>query len=199
MGEIPGVGAYFKYQQHDAEIKEFVQFLKGKQVKSFLEVGSKFGGVLWAVSRVMPKGSRIVSVDLPHGQWGRSDSEPHLKDCIRRLKEAEYDAHVFMADSTEPETVEKVKVLSPFDAIFIDANHTEPYVRKDFANYGKLASIICFHDISWNRPKPTGRMPIDVPKVWAELKQTYRDQASFDEIRRDPTGQDNGIGILQWR
>jgi predicted O-methyltransferase YrrM len=199
MGEIPGVGAYFKYQQYEDELREFVAFLKNKGIKSFLEIGSKFGGVLWAVSRIMPKGSRIVSVDLPHSQWGRADSKPHLKDCIRRLKEAGYDAHVFIADSTAPETVEKVQALAPFDAIFIDANHTEPYVRKDFANYGKMTRILCFHDIGWNRPKPPDRLSIDVPKVWAELKQTYRDEASFDEIRRDPTGQDNGIGILQWR
>lgn len=185
-----------KPQQHLAEIHEFVAFLKGKQIKSFLEVGSKFGGALWLVTRIMPKGSRVVSVDLPNSHWGRSESQTSLEECIKHLNREGFDAHLFLGDSTAPDIVQKVSGLGPFDAIFIDANHTEPFVRKDFANYGKLAPIICFHDIGWDNPTPPGRLPIEVPKVWNELKMTQSKDAVFSEIRHD--NRHNGIGILEW-
>lgn len=185
-----------KPQQHPAEIKEFCKFLKQKKISSYLEIGSKFGGALWLVTRIMPKGARVVSVDLPNSHWGRSESLPSLQECMKHLAREGFDAYLFLGDSTAPDIVQKVSVLAPFDAIFIDANHTEPYVRKDFANYGKLARCVCFHDIGWNNPTVPGRLPIEVPKVWADLKTIYRDQAHFTEIKRDHGH--NGIGIMQW-
>jgi len=184
-------------QQHPDEIRDFVAFLAEKKIGSFLEVGSKFGGTLWMITRIMPRGSRVVSVDLPNSHWGRSESQDSLVACIDRLRADGFDAHLFLGDSTDPEIVKRVRKLAPFDAIFIDANHTEAYVRRDFANYGRLARIVCFHDIGWNNPTPVGRLAIEVPKVWAELKDIQGPYADFSEIRHD-IGH-NGIGILQWR
>ena len=186
-----------KIQQHKVELDAFVTYLKRKGIVSFLEVGSKFGGCLWAIAQnAMPPKSKIVSVDLPNSHWGRSESAGCLQDCINHLKQQGHDAHLFLGDSTDPAIVQKVQALAPFDAIFIDANHTEPYVRKDFANYGKLSKIVCFHDIGWNNPTPPGRMPIEVPKVWKGLKELYKDQAAFSEIKHD--NGHNGIGIMEW-
>lgn len=185
-----------KPQQHLAELEAFIAYLRERQIGSYLEVGSKFGGCLWAVTRIMPKGARVVAVDLPHSHWGRSDSEDSLRSCFQQLKAEGFDAHLFLGDSTSAPIVEQVGKLAPFDAIFIDANHTEPYVRKDFKNYGRLTKVICMHDIGWNNPTPPGRLPIEVPKVWAELRQIYREEAEFMEIRRDVNH--NGIGILEW-
>ncbi len=185
-----------KPQQHLAEIAAFVAFLKEQKIKSFLEVGSKFGGALWLITRIMPRGSRVVSVDMPNSHWGRSDTEQSLQACFAHLKREGFDAHLFLGDSTSSEIVSKVDKLAPFDAVFIDANHTEPFVRKDFASYGRMTKIFCFHDIGWNNPTPPGRMAIEVPKVWRELKETYRDAATFREILIDKNH--NGIGIMQW-
>jgi len=186
-----------KAQQFPAELSEFVEFIRDSKIGSYLEIGSKFGGALWAVSNVLPKGARIVSVDLPNGHWGRSDSELSLRNCIDHLKKRGFDAHLFIGDSTAQHVIDAVTKLAPFDCVFIDANHTEPYVRKDFANYGHLAEHCCFHDIGWNNPTPPNRMPIQVPKVWKELKETFRDEAEFREIKRDVNH--NGIGIISWK
>jgi hypothetical protein len=40
-------------------------------------------------------------------------------------------------------------------------------------------------------------LPIEVPKVWADLKQKFAEVATFREIKHD-TGH-NGIGILTWQ
>lgn len=176
--------------QHEAEIAEFIALLNVEGVRSYLEIGSKYGGALWRVGNALPHGSRIVSVDLP---WGDRSTEPHLKACIAALQHRGYDASLFLGDSTSAEIIDKVRALGPFDAIFIDANHTEPFVRKDWANYGPMGRIVAFHDIGWiPREESKGKLPIDVPKVWAEIKDAYR----FREIRHDK--RDNGIGVL-WR
>ena len=185
-----------KAQQNLAELAEFVRFVRSIECRSYLEIGSKFGGSLWAVSEAMPKSSRLVAVDLPNGQWGRTDSELSLRMCIDKLKARGFDTHLFMGDSTDPGIVDAVRTLAPFDCLLIDANHTLPYVKKDFSNYGRLAKHCCFHDIGWDKPTPPNRLPIEVPIVWKELKQTLCNEASFCEIRYDE--RHNGIGIISW-
>lgn len=179
--------------QNELELARFIEILCAEKVRSYLEIGSKFGGSLWRVAKSLPSGSRIVSVDLPQGDRSFKDTRPHLEECVRNLAARGYDAHLILGDSTSSEVIELVRGLAPFDACLIDANHTEPFVRKDWANYGPLSRIVAFHDIGWiARPAPSNKMPIEVPKVWREIKREYR----HEEIRLCP--RDNGIGVL-WR
>jgi cephalosporin hydroxylase len=182
--------------QDPIELAAFVNLVKRENIRSYLEIGSKFGGSLWKIANVLPKGSRVVSVDLPHGDTSFKENLPHLEECVRVLRKAKgYDAHLFVGDSTDPEIIEKVRALSPFDLCLIDANHTEPFVRMDWANYGPMCKIVAFHDIGWRiEDRSTKKMPIDVPKVWDEIKQNFRHQ----EIKLCHTKRDNGIGVL-WR
>ena len=112
--------------------------------------------------------------------------------CIAELNRRDLDAHLIIGDSTLPSIIDQVYRLGPYDACFIDANHTAPYVRKDFSNYRKIAKILAFHDIGFFRKNgmPPGKKPIEVPAVWNEIKKDYR----HIEIKRD--AQDNGIGVL---
>lgn len=179
--------------QDEMELVHFINLVKSENVKSYLEIGCKHGGSLWRIGTQLPNGSRIVAVDLPHGDTSFKESQPHLEACVRELKVMGYDAHLFLGDSTMDNIVEAVKQLAPFDLCLIDANHTEPYVRKDWANYGPLCRMVAFHDIGWI-PRPSKKMPIEVPKVWNEIKQQFR----HTEIKFCHTKQDNGIGVL-WR
>lgn len=177
--------------QDPVEFDLFLRFIVQSKVKSYLEIGSKNGGSLWRISHVLPKGSRVVSVDLPHGDTSFKESEPHLKACVDALVDKGYDAYLILGDSTKENVVAEVTKLAPFDLIFIDANHTEKYVRTDWKNYGQLGKIIAFHDIGWiARPTNSKKMPIEVPIVWNELKKQHR----HFEIRNCP--RDNGIGVL---
>lgn len=180
-----------KMQQDQHELDAFVRILIDNDVRAFLEVGSKFGGSLDHIARALPVGSRVVSVDLP---WGDRSSQPYLTSCVEGLRKDGYDAHMILGDSTDEGVVEQARALGPYDAIFIDANHTEPFVRRDWASYGPMGRIIAFHDIGWiARPEPGNKLPIDVPKVWAEIR-THGTR--YEEIKRCP--RDNGIGVL-WR
>jgi hypothetical protein len=181
--------------QHRQELDDFVKFLQTENVKSYLEIGCKYGGTLWAIGNRLPKGSRIVAVDLPAGQnipGSRINVRPSLEECVKHLKLIQYDVHLCIGDSTSSRIVNEVKALGPFDACLIDANHTLPYVTKDWENYGPMARIVCFHDIGFSRPPGHVQLGlnIDVPILWKQIKDQFRHQ----EIRHDK--QDNGIGIL---
>lgn len=175
------------------EFNQFLELIKKESVTRYLEIGSKHGGTLWRVGNILPPRSLIVSVDLPHGDGSFKESQPHLEACVSKLLEMGHRAYLLLGDSTDPQVIEDVRKLGPFDLVFIDANHTEPYVWKDWTNYGPMANIVAFHDIGWEaRPMNPGKMPIHVPLVWNKIKNDYR----HIEIRNCP--RDNGIGVL-WR
>jgi predicted O-methyltransferase YrrM len=176
--------------QNDAELASFVDLLKRENVQSYSEIGSKVGYSLWRVANALRKGSRIVSVDLPHGD---RSTQRHLEACRAELENRGYDIRLILGDSTKPDVVESVRKLGPFDACFIDANHTLPYVTADWNNYGPMARIVAFHDIGWiPRPQPSNKIPIEVPQLWKSIKDSYK----HEEIRM--CERDNGIGVL-WR
>jgi hypothetical protein len=70
--------------------------------------------------------------------------------------------------------IEQVRALGPFDAIFIDANHTLPFVEKDFGQLTADGRIIAFHDIAWRRAPEWVGTRIDVPEFWDRVKDHYR-------------------------
>lgn len=176
-----------KALQTPEEIEAFAALLAREGVKSYLEIGSKFGGSLWRVAHALPKGSRLVSVDL-------NVNGNELQCCINELNGKGYDAWLIPLNSTLPEAIERAKALGPYDAVFIDGDHRPPGVWADWNNYSPMGRIIAFHDIGWHRaPEWVGKR-IDVPQVWDEIKKPYR----YEEIKLCPTGKNNGIGVL-WR
>jgi predicted O-methyltransferase YrrM len=181
--------------QDEQEISAFADIIRRDKVRSFLEIGSKFGGALRIVAAGMPAGSKIVAVDLPRGTRAWPESEAALNATIADLQAAGHDAQVIWGDSTNATVIEQVRRLGPYDAIFIDANHTLPFVSKDWENYGPMGRIVAFHDIAWRRmPEWKEGTRIDVPLLWDRIKGGFR----HEEIKYCPTGKNNGIGVL-WR
>jgi len=187
------MGASVTALQDASEIAALVDLAKSEGVSSYLEIGSKFGGSLKAVSGALPKGSRVVSVDLP-AEGKVAASRTSLLDVLAGLKADGYDAYGIWGDSTAPEIVDKVSALGPFDLLLIDANHTLPFVVRDWINYSPMARMVAFHDISWRRAPEWQGERIDVPEFWRAISPAYR----HAEFRMCPTGKNNGIGVL-WR
>lgn len=197
--------------QNEGEIDLFAQILKQENVRSYLEIGSMFGGSLWRIATSLPRGSRVVSVDLPFGTARWNESKDSLICCAKQLEELGYDIHLLFGDSTSPDIVNSVRRLGPFDAAFIDANHNFSFVNADWEHYGAMARIVAFHDISWKRIAPWNSKDlrtvlhrlklelrrlrgnrIEVPQVWERLKSEFpHEELSAGE-------ESNGIGVL-WR
>lgn len=186
----------FEAAQDPQEIADFCELLRAEGVRSYLEIGSKYGGSLWRVGSVLPRGSRIVSVDMPGGSKAWKESRVSLLDCHRTLREDfGQDMHALWGDSGDPAIIAQAQALGPFDAVLIDADHRLPGVTRDFANYAPMGRIIAFHDISWRRAADWVGVRIDVPEFWASIKGDY---ARTQEFVHCPTGKNNGIGVL-WR
>lgn len=172
--------------QIEGELDALIELIGESGARSFLEIGSKFGGSLWRIARSLPKGSRVVSVEL-------YPPAPLLR-CIEALREEGYDAHLIVGNSMDPATIDKVKKRGPYDALFIDGNHKLMYVRSDWERYGPMAKLIAFHDIGWRRAVPASPNRILVPEFWDSIKGDHRHQ----EILLDPEKNAYGIGVI-WR
>lgn len=189
------MGARMTLLQVEEEIDWLADIVRREGCRSFLEIGSKYGESLRRIAAVMPPGSKIVSVDLPMGtrEWARSRES--LGGIIDGLRKDGYDAQVIWGDSTAQSVIEQVRKRAPFDFVFIDANHTLPYVTKDWETYGPMGRVVAFHDIAWRRAPEWSGTRIDVPQFWEQIKAGgYR----TEEIKACPTGKNNGIGVV-WR
>jgi hypothetical protein len=176
--------------EHDA----FLDIVKAEGVRSYLEIGSAWGGTLWRTANVLPIGSRVVSVDFNRDPAAIES----LGQCVERLRLRGYDAHLVAADSRAVSTIERVRALGPFDCVFIDGDHSLEGVTADWKAYGPMAPIVAFHDIGWNESwqsqgsRPAA--PIGVPDLWAGLKASHR----HVEIQLRKKQNYYGIGVL-WR
>jgi hypothetical protein len=85
-----------------------------------------------------------------------------------------------LGDSTDPETMEKVKAClagRPIDLLFIDGDHSYDGVRHDYELYAPLTRhIIAFHDINlqWDG--------VGTRQFWNELKARSEQAYSFISI-----------------
>ena len=164
--------------QSDCENRLFRTFLQTENVKSYLEIGSQWGGSLWQAATAMPIGSRIVTID--------NAGLKELRQCCLELNQMGYDVHACYIDSHSPFAVEFARKLSPFDMCFIDADHVYDSVSLDWQNYGPMARLVGFHDII----SYEGQM--GVAKLWNEIKFGY----CYEEFMDDPPLPWYGIGVL---
>lgn len=188
------MGEVMEFLQVEEEFNWFLDIIRRENCRSYLEIGSKFGEGLKRVGEILPVPSKLVSVDLPGGTKLWNKSYPKLRDTVVAMRGKGHEAQLILGDSTDPKIIEQVRFYGPYDVIFIDANHTLPYVTKDFENYGPMGKIVGFHDIAWRRAPEWVGTRIDVPQFWESVKGKYRS----DEIKVCPTGKNNGIGVL-WR
>lgn len=181
--------------QVDQEIDEFCSVVRDSGARSYLEIGAKFGGSLWRVAKSMPKGSRIVAIDMPKGTKAWNESKISLEMCMHDLRAEGYDAHLVWGKSQDADVIKKAVALGPYDVIMIDADHRLPGLTEDWDNYNHMTDgIVAFHDISWKRLPEWVGTRIDVPEFWNSIKHSYR----HVEFRYCPTGKNNGIGVL-WK
>ncbi len=176
--------------QVESELKSFIAFLKKQGVKSYMEVGARDGDTFHAVMCSLPMGSKGVAVDLPGGLWGKQSSLENLKKAVDDLNARGYDCRYIMGDSKNPDIIRKISDLGPYDAVFIDGDHTLAGVSEDWNNFHDMAPIIAFHDISGSgqKEKVSGQ-PVEVPRLW----QWIKNERSLEFIEE---GSPMGIGVF---
>ena len=169
-----------KHQQ-PRELSRFIDILKERGVKTYLEIGAKHGDTFREIIEAL--GAFGVAVDLPNGPWGGNSRANLIKVC------REVGGVAVFGDSSDPSIIREVRAYGPFDAVLIDADHRYEAVKKDFEHYH--APITAFHDIDGEGISLRG-MPIGVPKLWAEIKA----QCEHEEIIDPSDDRRMGIGVL---
>lgn len=171
--------------QDPEEFTQFCELLRERGTRSYLEIGSWAGGSIEKVAKYLPKGSRIISIEMP----ADPDKYGRLQQVMGELLRDGYSTFLFTADSSHPLPILMARELGPFDAVFIDGGHTFEQVSRDWRNYGRLAPIVGFHDIAIDKP------PNGVARFWKELKAQH-EHVEFisEETLRDDIGY--GIGVI---
>jgi cephalosporin hydroxylase len=144
--------------QHPVELEWFIDLLRWRRVRSYLEVGVRFGETFAAVLRGVESIQRAVAVDI------------ELTDELRRV-EAHACIDLIEGNSGDVQTFMAALSNGYPEAVLIDGDHRYDAVRRDWELYGPHAKIVAFHDIA----KEEGwvdrdGVPIEVPRLWREIR-----------------------------
>jgi len=180
-----------KPAQKKPEIKQFLELIKKRKPKTFLEVGTGKGGTLFLFCSVLPKNARIVTLDMRGGSYG-AGYPPMMRELIRHYRQGNQQLELVEGDSHNETTknfIEHLFKSEKIDFLFIDADHTYEGAKKDFELYSQLVrkgGTIALHDIK------AYEQGCGVYKLWNELKRKYKTSEIVD--KENPYG----IGIVEW-
>jgi predicted O-methyltransferase YrrM len=169
--------------QARSEIVQLGKMLETLAPKRSLEIGTNYGGTLLLLCTLSASCAKIISLDLPSGQFG--GGYPLRKiPLFRKFARAGQKLHLIRADSHSPETKERVLQIldgEQLDYLFLDGDHTYPGVQSDFQMYSPLVrsgGIVALHDIATYRPESK----CQVAKFWSEVKNHYRHQEIIEQM-----------------
>lgn len=189
-----GLWKLIKPMQYKYEISEFVKYLEKKNPKYILEIGTANGGTLFLFAKIASKDAKIISIDLPEGDFG--GGYPKYKiPLYKSFKSHNQELNLIRLNSHSHEAVKLIKTIlngKLFDFIFIDGDHSYEGVKNDFKTYFDLLNdngVIAFHDIVPGLEKDSG----GVFRFWKEVKSLHNSK----EIVQSWNQNGGGIGIIE--
>jgi predicted O-methyltransferase YrrM len=173
--------------QIPSEIIALARAVEALQPKIILEIGTARGGtaLIWAhVAR-----ERLITCDILDRRG--------FADLLRAFPPpgSACEVSVMVGDSHDPAFVERVGDElggERADFLFIDGDHSETGVERDFENYRKFVrpgGLIGFHDIADDQPLPTNQ----VQYFWKRIRNDYETM----EFIQDRGQCGFGIGVIR--
>lgn len=188
---VEGAFAFGTIQNHN-EIYQAVDFIIEQNISNFLEIGTNQGGTFYAWTCASNPGVRI-SIDIPHGEFGTNNFNQQQRNSIL----SGYPGNCYFISNNSQDPLNLIKVEQylkgeKLDFLFIDGDHTEEGVTKDFFLYKHLVKEngwIGFHDIKDSKFHHENNCFVD--KFWNKI--------SGDKIEFiDPSTGFGGIGFIQY-
>lgn len=166
--------------QHPRELADLLRIVNELRPAVVVEIGTRTGATLWALSRVCPDECCFVSID-----------PTNRRRFLDELIGVERELHLVTGKSQDVSTliaVERCLNGRPVDVVFVDGSHLEDDVRRDVELYGPLLAptgLLALHDVVAVSPETR----CGVAAVWAPLRRL---PGAFELI--DP-GAVPGLGI----
>lgn len=142
-----GVGVW----QFPDEMADLLLFLKDKNIKSFLNIGTYNGLTFNFMADYLNLFNEVncISIDPILFKINRNPNYNYLR-------KTSYDI-----------------VGSEFDFVFIDGDHSYRWTKADFENVGKYARYCAFHDIKDKMVRETPGYEGGVGRFWDEIKENF--------------------------
>lgn len=192
--------------QDDEELLQAFEWIRGLgDVHVYVEIGSRFGGSLYAMARHLGPEATCIAIDLPNGPWGHPDGAATLARVAADLRVEGYDVHVIAGDSHDPairRTLAEVLERRGIDVLLLDGDRTTAGILKDAEEYGAFVrpgGLLLLHDIA-AEPGLRGRSRAELPvsscevldagaAAWAVLSDGRRAACALHAY---------GLGGLRW-
>jgi predicted O-methyltransferase YrrM len=168
----PG-GVKITPNQVRSELRDFLALVQELEPRAVLEIGTALGGTLFLLTRAAAEDAVLVSIDLSSNDLtfggGKVEQRGPLYEAFARDEQR---VHFLVGDSQTAEMRARVEDKldgRALDVLFIDGDHAEEGVRRDFELYRGLVrpgGVIAFHDIVAGRPDLVG----GVPAFWRSIK-----------------------------
>ncbi len=162
-----------------SEIEEFVSIVVAQRPARTLEIGTAAGGTLFLLAWASTNDASLLSLDINPFHAPRRRLYRAFARNGQKVKVLCADSHL---DETRAAVVEFFDAGS-LDLLFIDGDHSDASVRRDYELYAPLVrpgGIVALHDIVGGRNEVGG-----VPAFWQEIKHALVDPqelvASWDQ------------------
>lgn len=178
------------------ELTSLIGVVRDLKPRVVIEIGTFRGGTLACWAALATPDAHLVCLDLLESTYGIVETqahEAHLRGFVQPGQRLTFLAR----DSQDPATAAGVtRALggAPVDFLWIDGDHRDAGVRRDFALYSPMVrpgGLIAFHDIH-----PDPRFPDNQSHhLWREIREGAPVREFIDQDRPGGTGM--GIGVLR--
>jgi predicted O-methyltransferase YrrM len=180
--------------QKPTEFTELLEELSKRDLKNVLEIGTAVGGGVFALCHIAAPGANIVSVGMPHDNFG-DNFKPKTETAIRSYVAPGQNLKLIRGNSHDPDVRQEIYDATSgdlIDLLFIDGDHSLHGIQQDFLNYQHLVregGLVVIHDILQNPLNPE----CQVPDFW----KSFEGLASTREIKNEEEGHWGGYGIIE--